>query len=258
MTIITWDATAYDRNHGYIWNLAGDLVTLLAPQPGERVLDLGCGTGHLTAKIAASGATAAGIDSDGGMVAQAQANYPNLEFAVADATDFSFAHPFDAVFSSAVLHWIPQAQAGWAVANVHRALKPSGRFVAELGGRDNVRTILAAAAQVLRAAGWHRPDDWTPWYFPSLGEYTTLLEASRFNVTFAQWFERPTPLVGEDGLRHWLEIFRHRLFPELGQRDLQAVIRDIEQVLRPVLYREGGWVADYTRLRFVAVKRGTA
>ncbi len=256
MTTTTWDAAAYDRDHAYMWNLAGALVTLLAPQPGERVLDLGCGTGHFAAQIAASGATVVGMDSDAGMVAQAQANYPDLEFVVADATDFSFPEPFDAVFSSAVLHWIPRAQAGWTVANVHRALKPGGRFVAEMGGRDNVRTMLAAVAQVVRAAGWHRADDWTPWYFPSLGEYATLLEASRFNVTFAQWFERPTPLPGDDGLHHWLEILRHRMFPELGERDLQAVIPGIERALRPVLYRDGGWVADYVRLRFIAVKRG--
>lgn len=250
----TWDAAAYDRNHAYIWNLAQDLVDLLAPQAGERVLDLGCGTGHLTKQITDRGAQVVGMDSDPAMIEQARRNYPGMEFLVADAVDFSFEQPFDAVFSSAVLHWVTQP--AWAAANVYRALKPGGRFVAELGAKGNVQQILAAVAQALRNEGWPRNEDWNPWYFPSLGEYTTLLESARFWVTHAMQFERPTRLDGgHDGLRNWLEVFHHRLFPELGERDRAAVIRAVEQALRPALFADGVWTADYVRLRFVAHKR---
>jgi len=249
----TWNAEAYDANHTYIWTLASDLVDLLSPQPGERVLDLGCGTGHLTAAIAARGATVLGMDSDVAMVAQAKQNYPAIEFVQGDGADFDLPERFDAVFSSAVLHWIPQA--AWVAANVYRSLKPGGRFLAEFGTRGNVHTILAAIIAAMNAQGWRRADDWSPWYFPTMGQYVSLLEDARFTVSFALRFERPTPLDGgDDGLRNWLEIFAHRLFPEVGERDRSAVEREVERLTRPALYRDGVWTADYVRLRFVAHK----
>ena len=254
MTTANWDAAAYDRNHTYIWTLAQDLVGLLDPQSGERILDLGCGTGHLTKQIADAGATVLGMDSDPAMVQQAQANYPGIGFEVKDAADFSYPEPFDAVFSSAVLHWVNQP--AWVATNVYKALKPGGRFVAEFGARDNVRAILGAVAEVLRKQGWHRSEPWTPWYFPSVGEYTSLLEAARFTVDYVLRFDRPTKLDGgEDGLRNWLEIFRHRLFPELNARESAELAREVEKLLRPTLFADGVWTADYVRLRFVARKR---
>ncbi|MSQ11022.1 MAG: class I SAM-dependent methyltransferase [Dehalococcoidia bacterium] len=249
----TWNAEAYDANHAYIWNLARGVVDLLDPQPGEHILDLGCGTGHLTAAIAAKSATVLGMDSDAAMVEQSKQNYPAIEFVQRDGADFDLSERFDAVFSSAVLHWIPQA--AWVASNVYRSLKPGGRFVAEFGTRGNVQAILSAIVKAMNGAGWHRTDDWTPWYFPTMGQYLSLLEDARFTVEFAQRFERPTPLDGgEDGLRNWLEIFAHRLFPEVGERDRPAVEREVERLLRPVLCRDGLWTADYVRLRFVARK----
>jgi len=143
---MNWNATTYQAKHSYVWQHGASLLAQLAPQAGEQILDLGCGTGQLTAALAASGADVVGIDNDRAMIHQAQRNYPELTFQVADAANFQLPMPFDAVFSNAVLHWVPQAAA--AARCVATALKPGGRFVAELGGAGNVQTILAALGNV--------------------------------------------------------------------------------------------------------------
>src|SRR5207302_10671977 len=102
----TWDAGLYDGRHAFVWKHGASLVGLLAPRPGERVLDLGCGTGHLTAALAAAGAGVVGLDRSEEMLAQARSAYPALEFVCGDARDFRFGEPFDAVFSNAALHWV--------------------------------------------------------------------------------------------------------------------------------------------------------
>src|SRR4051794_40038377 len=162
----TWDANHYDASHSYVWTLAADLIELLAPRAGERVLDLGCGTGHLTARIAEAGAAVVGIDSSPEMIAEARRLFPDIRFEVADARNFAFDEPFDAVFSNAVLHWVKPPEE--AAACVRRALKPGGRFVAEFGGRGNVAGVVSALDAASHAVGlgaWEHP-----WYYPSIGE----------------------------------------------------------------------------------------
>src|SRR5262249_10579174 len=155
---------------------------LLAPQPGERVLDLGCGTGHLTAQIAAAGAEVLGLDSAPGMLAQAREAYRGLRFQQADARDFTLDAPVHAVFSNAALHWVRPPEA--VVACVARALLPGGRFVAEFGGRGNVQAVLAALAQAARACGLSLGE--VPWYFPGIPEYAALLELAGLEVVHAE------------------------------------------------------------------------
>lgn len=154
----------YDQKHGFITHFGTDLLPLLEPQPGERILDLGCGTGHLTAQIAGAGADVIGIDHSPEMVAQARAAYPEFRFQQADAADFTFDTPFDAVFSNATLHWIPAQEA--VIACVWRALKPGGRFVVEFGGKGNVATLIGGLFDALRAFDQPVPSR-LPWYFPA-------------------------------------------------------------------------------------------
>src|SRR6185503_16789135 len=137
-----WDASLYDEKHSFVWKYGEEVVELLAPKYGERVLDLGCGTGHLTNKIAASGAIVVGIDVSADMIEQARTLYPGLSFEIADGTKFHFADPFDAVFSNAALHWIEEQDR--VTDCIARALKPGGRFVAEFGGKDNTQKIKGA------------------------------------------------------------------------------------------------------------------
>lgn len=229
------------------------MITLLAPQKGERILDLGCGTGHMTQQIAAAGAEVVGIDSAATMIEQARKNYPDLHFEVADARDFYFPEPFDVVFSNAVLHWVKEPER--VIACIWKALKPGGRFVAEFGGKGNIQSIVEAIYKAFAAIGYSPKPDLLPWYFPSIGEYTTLLEKQGFCVTYAALFDRPTPLDdGEKGLHHWFEMFGNGFLGELSSNQRREVITKIEDLLRPRLYREGIWVTDYRRIRVVAIK----
>lgn len=246
---MSWNASDYQSHCGYVWQHGESLVDQLAPQPGECMIDLGCGTGQLTQQIAKRGAMVTGLDSDRTMIDQATANYPNstfpnLTFQVADAARFNPPQPVDAIFSNAALHWVTAAES--AAQCISAALKPGGRFVAEFGGAGNVSTILTALQQVSGR------DDLNPWYFPRLGAYSMLLEAAGLSVVFAHLFDRPTPL-GESGLAGWLAMFGQRFFPEITAADWTQIVNAVERKV-PELYQNGEWIADYKRLRIVAFK----
>jgi trans-aconitate methyltransferase len=245
-----WDATLYDASHAFVWKHGASLVELLAPRAGERILDLGCGTGHLTAQIAAAGVTVVGFDRSVEMLAKARADYPHIEFVQGDARDFSFAEPFDAVFSNATLHWVPEA--GQVVARVHDALKPDGRFVAEFGGRGNVRGVIEAMHAAAAALGLRITEP--QWYYPGVAEYAGLLEAAGLEVRFAHLFDRPTPLEGSAGLRNWVRMFAGIVLGSVPAARHDEFLAALEAAARPTLFRDGVWSADYRRLRVVAVR----
>ena len=246
-----WDTSLYDQKHAFVFEYGKGLVPILQPQPGELILDLGCGTGHLTQMIAESGAHVIGIDSSASMIETAHFTYPALEFLVADAKDFSFVSPFDAIFSNATLHWILEAEQ--VVRCIAASLKPGGRFVVEFGGKGNVATITTAVKQSFREL-LHREVDFG-WYFPSIGEYASLLEKHDLDVRSALLFDRPTPLEdGEMGLRNWIQMFGERVFHNVPDEVKQQILESIEEKTYDRLYNNGQWTADYTRLRIVAYK----
>ena len=234
-----WDAERYQTRYSYVWRHGEALVDLLAPRPGETIVDLGCGAGQLTARIAESGAAVIGIDRSSDMIAQAHTNFPQLDFRVGDASDFVVPEPVDAVFSNAALHWVRDADA--AALAVARALKPGGRFVLEMGGRGNVGTLLSAVYEVAGAVS-------IPWFFPSVSEYSTILESTGFEVRMAELFDRPTEVAGENGLADWLVMFGGALGLTAEQRS------EIARRLRGPMYRDENWVLDYRRLRMVAFR----
>ena len=247
-----WNTTLYEGRHNFVWQYGENVLELLSPQPDERILDLGCGTGQLTEKIALAGAEVLGIDRAASMIEKARQNYPQLQFAVADARDFQVEQPFDAVFSNAVLHWIPEVDA--VIRCIYQALKPGGRFVAEFGGKGNVKAIALALDRVLNTFGY-ASDDAIAWYFPSIGEYATRLEQQGFDVTHAVIFDRPTPLEnGDAGMANWIRMFGSRFLEKLSNAQQTEVIQAIEHDLKPTLYRDGKWWADYRRIRVVARK----
>jgi trans-aconitate 2-methyltransferase len=246
-----WNTALYENNHAFVWQFGENLLKLLSPQPGERILDLGCGTGQLTEKIALAGSEVTGIDLAPDMIEKARHNYPHLQFTVADARNFQVEQPFDAVFSNAVLHWIPEPDA--VISCIRQALKPRGRFVAEFGGKGNVKAIATALESALEASGYATSQRTIPWYFPSIGEYTTILERQGFDVTYAVLFDRPTPLEHSDaGIANWIQMFASRFLTGLSVEQQMRVIQAIEQRLKPSLYRDGRWWADYRRIRVVA------
>jgi trans-aconitate methyltransferase len=246
-----WDPARYDDGHAFVYEYGGDVLELLDPAPGERILDLGCGTGHLTAEIAERGSAVLGVDRSRTMVTKARAAYPDRRFVRADARAFAVTEPFDAVFSNAALHWIPEADQDDALGTVADALRPEGRFVAELGGAGNVAAVVDAVRAEMGSRGY---DVENPWYFPSVGEYATRLEEHGFEVRFAQLFDRPTELDGgAGGLASWLSMFGDDLLGPVDGEEREAVIRAVEDRLRETLFENGSWVADYRRLRVLAV-----
>jgi trans-aconitate 2-methyltransferase len=248
-----WNTDLYESNYAFVWQHGESLLELLNPQPGQRILDLGCGTGQLTAKIASTGAIVQGIDAAPSMIQQAQQNYPDLQFDIADARNFQVSEPVDAVFSNAVLHWIKEPDA--VIACVHRALKPGGRFVAEFGGKGNVQAIVQALFNTLAAMDYPDSQSLNPWYYPSLGEYAVRLEQQGFEVVYAVLFDRPTPLAGgKAGIANWLRMFTSGILSELPPEKQLQLIQTVEKLLYPTLFREDHWIADYRRLRVVAVK----
>ena len=252
----SWNAGLYDNKFSFIWEYGSNLIDLLDPQPGESVLDIGCGTGHLTRAIAERGARVIGTDHSAAMIEQARANYPGIRFEVADASNFSLDEPVDAIFSNAVFHWVRDQED--AAACIQRALKPGGRLVAEFGGKGNVGQIIEATISAMQDAGYPTAADLNPWYFPSIAEHATLLERHGLETTSAVLFERPTLLEGgEAGLSLWLEMFADSFFANIAAETRQQIVAGIEQRLRPVLFRDGSWHADYRRLRIVACHLAT-
>lgn len=247
-----WNASLYDQKFAFISAYGKDLVTLLNPQPEEHILDIGCGTGQLAQAIASIGAHVVGIDSSPTMIETAQKTFPSGEFLVADAANFSFLAQFDAVFSNATLHWVTGAER--AVQNIAAALKDGGRFVAEFGGKGNVGHIVSAIQQVILDT-LHMSVD-SGWYFPSIGEYATLLERYNLAVDSALLFDRPTPLEdGEYGLRSWIQMFATAMFRAVPTEAQSAILEKVEAQLYPILFQNGQWIADYRRLRIVAHKQ---
>jgi len=247
----SWDAELYEARHGFVWQFGEDVVELLDPKPGERILDLGCGTGHLTEKIAARGAEAIGLDASPEMIGQARQNYPRRQFRLADAARMEFDNEFDAIFSNAALHWMLDSSG--VASGVARALRTGGRFIAELGGKGNIQEIeRAIRAVVARYNGGGLPEDRT--FFPSIGQYSALLEAHPLEVRAARLFDRPTPLQGETGMEIWIRQFKWFYFETISVPQREKALQETVEELRPALFRGGTWYADYRRLRITAVK----
>ena len=246
MTLQTWDPERYARNARFVSDLGAPLLELLAPRPGERVLDLGCGDGVLTEKLVALGCAVVGVDASAPQVDAARAR--GLDAHVRDAEAIDFEGAFDAVFSNAALHWVRRPER--AIDGVWRALVPGGRFVAELGGDGCVAKIRAALAGALARRGLDAAA-LSPWYFPTAAEYRALLEARGFVVDSIALFPRPTPLPGD--IVDWLETFAESFTRALSPGDRPAFLAEVRDALRPELCDgEGRWSADYVRLRFAA------
>ncbi len=246
----TWNAAGYATNAHFVPALGQPVLDLLSPRAGERILDLGCGDGALTGKLAALGAHVVGIDSSPEMIAAARGR--GLDARLMDARSMAFEDEFDAVFSNAALHWVkddPDAP----IAGAFRALKAGGRFVGEMGGHACVGAITVALLATLERRGVRDAASWIPCYFPTADEYDTRLRRAGFVPQSVQLIPRPTPLP--TGMRGWLETFAIAYCAALPPSDHDAFLEEVTALLKPVLCdRQGRWTADYIRLRFAAVK----
>ncbi len=248
-----WNANLYDQKHDFVSKFGESLVDLLAPQKNEDILDIGCGKGDLAHEIAALGATVQGIDASTEMIIAAQKKYPDITFQAIDATALHMTNQFDAVFSNAALHWMKEPDQ--VIHNIYHALKDGGRFVAEMGGHGNIASIVWALQKSMEAFKLPYIEENFPWYFPTLEEYQSKLEDAGFKVEMITLYERPTPLQGEDGLRNWLVMFSHNMLQHLSDNEKEQIYAKCDELLKPTYYKDHQWVADYCRLRFVAIKK---
>jgi trans-aconitate methyltransferase len=244
----TWDPASYAKNARFVSDLGSPVLELLAPKPGERILDLGCGDGVLTKKIADIGCDVVAIDSSDAFIESARKL--GLVAHVVDAVKLPFHEEFDAVFSNAVLHWIKRADE--MIAGVYGSLRQGGRFVAECGGFGCVDKIRRALVEALYKRGIDG-ESRVPWYFPTPGDYATRLERAGFRVDSIALIPRPTPLPGD--ITGFLETFGLCFLEGLSGQDREEYLQEVRSVLEPqLLNQDGVWIADYVRLRFAATK----
>ena len=247
--VTSWNPDSYSTNARFVSDLGEPLLKLLEPNPRDRILDLGCGDGALTAKILAAGAVVIGVDSS---LAQVQAACQRgLNAVVMDGQQMGFKHSFDAVFSNAALHWMKLPER--VLEEVSNLLTPGGRFVGEFGGKGNVQTIRAALHAGLRG---HDIDPWVidPWYNPSAEEYAALLKQFAFTVEYIELIPRRTQLPGD--ILDWLAIFAQPFTNALVGSERDSFLQEVRDAVEPSLRKsDGTWFADYVRLRFKALTR---
>jgi trans-aconitate methyltransferase len=243
-----WNTDTYSKNARFVSDLGAPLLELLAPKPGELILDLGCGDGALTEKISAMGSLVIGADSSRPLIEAAHAR--GLDVVQMDGQRLGLRGNFEAVFSNAALHWMKRADR--VLEGVARCLKPGGRFVGEFGGKGNVETIRAALHTALRKRGI---DPWSadPWYYPSPQEYSELLMQLGFAVEYIELIPRPTKLPGD--ILAWLEVFAQPFTNSVASAEKDSFLDEVRADLKPALRKtDGSWYADYVRLRFKAIR----
>lgn len=243
-----WNPTDYVKNAAFVPAMGADLIEMLSLQEDETVLDLGCGDGALTLKLRPLCRRVVAVDNSADQIEAARAH--GLDAHVMDGHALSFATPFDAVISNAALHWMTQPQK--VLNGVWTALKPDGRFVAEMGGAGNVQSVVSAASAILAARGIDAAS-FNPWFFPSVDQYRGLLQQQGFDIKEIYLFERPTPLDCE--MVDWLKLFTQSFAAALPSAEREAFYAEISAMVEPQLRQpDGPWVVDYVRLRFAARK----
>jgi trans-aconitate methyltransferase len=244
----TWDPKTYSQNGAFVHGLAGGVLEWLAAKPGESILDLGCGDGQLTERVALSGANVVGVDASPEMVRASRERGIEAIEASAEALPFD-SGAFDAVFSNAALHWVRDHDA--MMSQVHRVLKPGGRFVAEMGGHGNIAAIHVALMAVLQRHGFGEREEGVN-YYPTPESYGRRLTGHGFEIKQIALIPRPTPLA-EGGMSGWLRTFRRGVLDGLPETLRDVVVEETSKLLAPALRdEEGNWIADYVRLRFIA------
>ncbi|MEA4846402.1 MAG: class I SAM-dependent methyltransferase [Clostridiaceae bacterium] len=247
-----WDSDLYNNKHSYVAEYGKSMIDLVNIEKDRKILDLGCGTGVLTNELAQKGAFVVGIDLSEDMVKKAKENYPALHFQVADATNLPFNNDFDTVFSNAVFHWIPDQ--GKLLDAVYSSLKKGGNLICEFGAKNNIRHIQTAFEKITERSGYIYH---SPFFFPSKEEYKILLEQAGFKLKHITEYDRPTPLAdGERGLRNWINQFFADDLAVFDEEQKEEIFFETEKLCKKSLWKDGQWVADYRRIRVVAVKIG--
>lgn len=248
---VEWNAGEYGAKFGFVPQYGRDVMELIDAPKGSRVLDLGCGNGILTNALYDQGYSVIGLDASESFLETARKQFPNLTFMKGDALQFSLPEKVDVVFSNAVFHWIDREDQPQLLQRVSQVLKRGGELVCEFGGLGNNQRIHQALSMVFHRHGRNYQ---MPFFFPSIGAYTPLVEQQGMKVTLACLFDRPTELEGENGMESWIRMFVQRPFENIGKEETGEILIETVNVLRPSLYVHGKWYADYVRLRLKAIR----
>lgn len=248
---ISWDAGGYRERFSFVPQYGEDVMELLTAPKGSRVVDLGCGNGTLSKKLADRGYRVTGVDASAEMVALARADYPQMEFLISDATEFQLKEKADAIFSNAVFHWIDAEKQDRLLANVSSQIRPGGELVCEFGGRGCAEAVHSTLEQCFQKRGLHYP---RTFYFPTVGEYAPMLEKHGLRVEYAALFDRPTVQQSEDGLTDWIHMFVKTPFLGMAQETEKSILKEANALLEERLHKDGRWIIDYVRIRFRARK----
>lgn len=247
-----WNPNLYKSNHSFVYNYGKALLELLDPQAHDEILDIGCGTGELTNEIFKKTKLVTAVDASDKMISEAKKTYPEINFIKMNALEMEYKNKFDKVFSNAVFHWIFDQEK--FLENIYTSLKSDGKLVVEMGGQNNAQTILNALKTALINHGYIENSQKQVTFFPSVGEYTSLLEKTGFTVRYVLYFDRDTELTGKDGLKTFVTMFYSPFFENIDENIKNEILDEVQFNCKDSLFRNGKWYADYKRLRFIAEK----
>ena len=246
-----WNTDLYDDSQQFVSEYGKDLISFIPNKNGQKILDLGCGTGDLTNQINESfKCDIIGIDYSPEMIQKARLKYPKLHFSICDACTMPFADEFDVIFSNAVFHWIPNQDE--LHRSIYNALKYAGIMICEFGGYKNIEKISNAFGRVIKQYG----DNYdSPFYFPKVEEHTKVLEKSGLKIEKIYEYDRPTILPnGELGLRQWISQFFSSHLNKYDVTVQEEILIAVENDLQVDMFKDNNWIADYRRIRVIAYK----
>lgn len=250
---IKWNADKYEKGFSFVHRYGEAVLDMVDLPEGSRMIDLGCGNGALTAKLAEKGYDVIGIDDSAEMLQLAEKLHPGIAFQKGDARSFDVDKKADGIFSNAVFHWIDDSDQDRMLENIYAQLVDGGELVCEFGGYGCAETVHLALERSFQNRGLNYP---RVFYFPTIGEYAPRLEKAGFQVEEAFLFDRPTPQDGADGLKNWITMFCKKPFERIDESDAEDIIREAVESCRADLYHDGQWYVDYVRIRIKARKRG--
>ena len=243
-----WNAVLYDNKYDFVSEYGKGLLEFVPENKNQSILDLGCGTGTLTAQLSNLADTIIGIDSSASMIAKAKEQYVNIQFGVCDALALPFEQQFDVVFSNAVFYWIADHDA--LLKQVHKVLKPNGLLVCEFGANCNIATIENAFMNVCQNYGYKYIPKFN---FPTVDTFSDLLKKNNFMIDKIYDYNRPTSLKDhERGLANWMKQFFASDLELMSEKMQNEIIKKVEDITKEFLWNGNEWIADYRRLRAIA------